>query len=162
MKQKRLNLSVVFLLVLGLIEIQAQEVIPVSGGNASGSGGNASYSVGQLFFTENIGETGTSTQGVQQPYEISIVTSIDDTREINLFISAFPNPTSDYLKLIVNEYNEIKVVYELYDLNGTLLENKKVTGNETIIQMNFYKPSVYFLKIIEGDKKLKTFKIIKN
>jgi hypothetical protein len=38
----------VFLLILGLTRLQAQKAITATGGNASGSEGSVSYSVGQV------------------------------------------------------------------------------------------------------------------
>jgi hypothetical protein len=60
-------------LTFSLSTIHAQEAIPAGGGNASGSGGSASYSVGQVVYTTNTGTNGSAAQGVQQPYEISVV-----------------------------------------------------------------------------------------
>ena len=45
MRHKRLKLSAVLLLGLGLTGLQAQTSVNATGGNASGSGGSASYSV---------------------------------------------------------------------------------------------------------------------
>ena len=45
MQHKRLKLSIVFLLGLGLIGL-AQESVNVTGGNASGKEGSTSYSLG--------------------------------------------------------------------------------------------------------------------
>lgn len=39
-----------------------------SGGNATGSGGSVSYSVGQVFFSSNSGASGSINQGVQQSF----------------------------------------------------------------------------------------------
>ena len=61
MQHKRLKLSVVFLLGLGLIGLQAQENVNATGGNASGSGGSASYSVGQVVYTSNTETDGSVT-----------------------------------------------------------------------------------------------------
>ncbi len=58
----------IFLLGLGLSELHAQEATLASGGNATGSGGSVSYSVGQVVYTTNIGTTGSVAQGVQQAY----------------------------------------------------------------------------------------------
>ncbi len=52
----------------------AQEVIPASGGNATGSGGSVSYSAGQVFYLTHEGTTGSVNEGAQQPYEISAIT----------------------------------------------------------------------------------------
>jgi len=161
MKHKRLKLSAVLLLGLGLTGLQAQETIPATGGNASGSGGTVSYSVGQVVYTTNTGTNGSVAQGVQQPFEISVVTGIEQTA-INLAISAYPNPTTDFLRLKVESEKLKDLSYQLYDLNGKLLQNKKIEGNETSIVMSNLVPATYFVKVTEGNKEVKTFKIIKN
>lgn len=162
MQHKRLKLSVVFLLVLGLMGLQAQKSVNSTGGNASGSGGSASYSVGQVVYTTNTGTNGSVSQGVQQPYEISVVTGIEEAKGINLSVSAYPNPTTDYLTLSIGEFDISNLSYQLYDMNGKLLQNAKITGNQTSIVMSNLVPANYFVKVIQGNKEVKTFKIIKN
>jgi hypothetical protein len=49
-----------------------QNTISSAGGNAKGSGGSASFTVGQIFYTKLSGTNGSVVQGIQQPYEISI------------------------------------------------------------------------------------------
>jgi len=162
MRHKKVKLSVILLLGLGLTGLQAQEAIPASGGNASGSGGALSYSVGQLVYTTNTGTSGSVAQGVQQPYEISEVTGIEEVKGITLQCSAYPNPATDYVKLKVENYETKNLTYWLYDINGKLLESKKIDGSETFINMEILVPATYFLKVIDNNKEVKTFKIIKN
>jgi putative heme degradation protein len=101
-------------------------------------------------------------EGVQQPYEISNVFGLEETNSINLDLSVFPNPAKDVLTIEVDDYNNEKLSYQLYDIKGKLLESKKLTGCETQIQTNTLVPSTYFLKVIQESKVIKTFKIIKN
>lgn len=162
MKYKKLKLSVILLLGLGLTGLQAQESVNATGGDASGSGGSASYSVGQVVYTTNTGTNGSVAQGVQQPYEISIVTGIEEAKGINLSVTAYPNPTTDYLTLEVNDFELSTLHFQLYDMNGKLLQNKKITGNQTSIVISHLVPANYFVKVIQGNKEVKTFKIIKN
>jgi hypothetical protein len=58
---------IVALIALCLFEygttIQAQNTIPASGGNASGSG-TASYSVGQVMYQTHTGTNGSVSEGV--------------------------------------------------------------------------------------------------
>jgi hypothetical protein len=162
MRHKRLKLSAVLLLGLGLTGLQAQESVNATGGNASGSGESASYSVGQIVYTTNTGTNGSVTQGVQQPYEISVVTELEEAKDINLMVTAYPNPTTDYLTLSISEFDISNLSYQLYDMQGKLLQNKKITGNETSINMSNLVPATYFVKVTEGNKEVKTFKIIKN
>ncbi len=142
--------------------IQAQTSIPSTGGNATGTGGTVSYTVGQLVYTTNTGSTGSIAQGIQQPYEISVVTGIEQAKDITLVCSVYPNPTSDILTLKVENYNQENLLFQLMDVNGKPLESKKINGIETTISMANLLPSIYFLKVIDGNKEVKTFKIIKN
>ncbi len=162
MRHKRLKLSAVLLLGLGLTGLQAQESVNATGGNASGSGGSVSYSVGQVVYTTNTGTSGSVAQGVQQPYEISVVTAIEEAKGINLSVMAYPNPTTDYLTLSIDEFGISNLSYQLYDMNGKLLQNEQITGNQTSIVMSNLVPATYFVKVIQGNKEVKTFKIIKN
>ncbi len=162
MRHKKLKISAVLLLSLGLTGLQAQEAIPASGGNASGSGGSVSYSVGQVVYNTDTGTNGSIAQGVQQPYEISVVLEIEDSKEINLSIVAYPNPAIDYLTLKADLSVKSDLSYSLYDINGKLLESKKIEANETSIKMNHLAPANYFLKVTGENKEIKSFKIIKN
>jgi len=162
MRHKRLKLSAVLLLGLGLTGLQAQTSVNATGSNASGSGGSASYSVGQVVYTTNAGTNGSLAQGVQQPYEISVVTGLEEAKGINLSVTAYPNPTTDYLTLSIADFDASKLSYQLYDMSGKLLQNEKITGNQTSIVMSNLVPATYFLKVISNNKEVKTFKIIKN
>ena len=162
MRHKRLKLSAVLLLGLGLTGLQAQTSINATGGDASGSGGSASYSVGQLAYTTNTGTNGSVSEGVQQPFEISVVTGIEEAKGINLSVTAYPNPTTDYLTLSISEFEISNLTYQLYDISGKLLQSEKITGNQTNIVMSNLVPANYFVKVIAGNQLIKEFKIIKN
>src|SRR5574344_2625738 len=160
MRHKRLKLSAVLLLGLGLTGLQAQTSVNATGTNASGSGGTVSYSVGQVVYTNNTGTNGSVAQGVQQAYEIFTV-GIKET-ELNIFLTVFPNPTTDYLTLSIGEFDISNLSYQLYDISGKLLQNEKNIGNQTSISMSNLVPATYFVKVIQGNKEVKVFKITKN
>jgi hypothetical protein len=162
MRNKELRLSTVLLLCFGMFGLQAQQVVTTSGGNASGSGGSVSYSIGQIVYTTNANSNGSVAQGVQQPYEISVVTAIEEAKDINLICSVYPNPTTDFLTLKVMNYDNENLSYWLYDFNGNLLQNKKVEDNECNVSMQNLFSGTYILKVTDNNKVIKTFKIIKN
>jgi len=163
MKKNKLKLGVVALLFLGLSNLQAQQATTTAGGEASGSGGSASYTVGQVVYTSNVGTNGNSvTEGVQQPYEISVVTGIKEAKDINLSVSAYPNPTTNYLTVKVENYETTHLQYQVFDINGNLLQKIKCTGNQTSINIQDYPAANYFVKVLDSEKAIKTFKIIKN
>lgn len=162
MRHKKLKLSAVLLLGLGLTGLQAQTSVNATGGDASGSGGSASYSVGQVVYTTNTGTNGSVAEGVQQPYEISVVTGLEEAKGINLSVMAYPNPTTDYLTLEVKDFDLSNLHFQLYDMQGKLLQSEKITGSQTSIVMSNLVPATYFVKVIQENKEVKTFKIIKN
>jgi hypothetical protein len=156
---------------MGGISLLAQQTVSSAGGNATGSGGTASYTAGQVVYTTSTGSNGSVAQGVQQPYEISVVTGLKEATGIILEWSAYPNPTSDFLTLSLRnpdnpELKADNLSYQLYDMYGKLLLEKKLEGNETSIEMGSFKAATYILKIIQSNnassRELKTFKIIKN
>lgn len=159
---KTFKIILVILLTICTSLLNAQESVLTSGGEANGTGGTVSYSLGQIVYTTNTGVNGSNAQGVQQPYEISVVTSINESNVINLVCELFPNPTKDYVKLIINSINIRNLAYQLCDANGKDIESKKIINIESIISMLGLVPSTYFLKIYENKKPVKTFKIIKN
>ena len=153
--------KIIILLCIGITTAKAQQSINTSGGNAAGTGGTVSYSVGQMNHTTNTGTSGSASAGVQQPFEISTVTGLVDSKALNIQLSAFPNPTFDNLILKVESTATKSLSYQLFDLNGKLLTAQKLDGGETKVAMNQYAAATYFLKIIENSNSIKTFKIIK-
>jgi hypothetical protein len=152
----------VFILFLFAVNISAQNAIITSGGNASGAGGSLSYTIGQIFYKVNVGTNGSISQGVQQPYEISVVTSIKGTENIQLGLAVYPNPVRDNLTLRFTGDVPLQCVAYMYDINGSLLLTKKIEGNVTSVSMEAFLPGSYFLKVIQGSNEVKTFKIIKH
>jgi len=151
-----------FSLLFFTTHAEAQQATLPAGGNTTGSTGYVSYSIGQVFYTINTGPTASSSMGVQQPYEISVLASVADINPISLTCSLFPNPAADYVILKTNQSVSNALIYQLYDCSGKLLKSKAISGPETIISMGEYPVSVYFLKVVNHKMEVETFKIIKN
>ncbi len=156
-----MKLFVITLLLVGINNIQAQSSLNAAGGNYAGNGGSVSSSIGQTFYTTITGISGSVSQGVQQPYEIWIVTGTNHA-EVDLGIYAYPNPSYGWLILKVENAEKEVFSYELLDINGKVLESKYIETNETRIDMNAYPAATYFLKVMHPMKEIKTFKIFKN
>lgn len=161
MKFKKLKLFTLFVFGYGLYGLQAQNSVITTGGNASGSGGSVSYTVGQVVYSSTVGTNGSVSEGVQQPYEISIISGFEEVSGITLNCTAYPNPTSDFLILRIENDLLKHISYQLFDVNGKLLDTKKIKGIQTSIVTSYLVPAIYFLKVIQSDKEIKTFKIIK-
>lgn len=161
MKNKQIILNVLLLSGLCLTGVQAQESVNTSGGNASSGSGSVSYSIGQVVYTTNTSASGTLTQGVQQPFEI-ITLGADDVPQIQLTAMVYPNPTVQNLTLSILEFDLTEVEYSLFDMQGKIISNGKVTQTETEIEMSLLASANYFLRVSKAGTELKTFKIIKN
>jgi len=161
MLKKRLQLSAILLFGIGLTGLQAQTSVNTTGGNASGGGGSASYTVGQIVYQTHTGTNGSVAEGIQQPYEISVVTAIEQTKNINLLVTAYPNPTTDYLTLNISEFKLSGLSYQLLDMSGKLLFNEKITSSQTQIVMSQLVSASYLLVVKQENMGLKTFKILK-
>ncbi len=143
--------------------LRAQNSFNSSGGNGTGDDGTISYTIGQTFYNTNISDAGSEAQGIQQAFEISIVSSLPEYDHINLNIQAYPNPTFDNLLLKIDVVDSFtKRSYQLFDLYGKLIDRKEILSTETIIEMEALEKATYILKIQNQDQEIKTFKIIKN
>ena len=158
---KNLKLITILLFGLGLISVQAQKSIVISGGEISGKDGIVSYSIGQIFYTVNTGTPGFVLQGVQQPYEISVIMEIKEAKDISLKLSVYPNPATDLLTLRVENLEHSTLRFQLFDSSGKLLKSNQIKNKETDIYLNNLRTSVYFLRINNKHKAIKTFKIVK-
>lgn len=156
--------SQIVLLAAGLIWVgfaQAQESSNSSGGNATGSGGTVAYSIGQVVYTTNTGSNGSVAQGVQHAYEIFTV-GIKET-ELNISLTAFPNPTTENLTLQISDFNNEKLSYQLFDMQGKQLSNGQILAQQTEINMNSLPTATYFINVVnQENNKVQSFKIIKN
>jgi hypothetical protein len=140
---------------------QSQETIPASGGEATGSGGAASYTVGQVFYSTNTSTTGGVSQGVQQAFEFQTLSNPGLT-SVNLTAVTYPNPTKDFIILKITDKGINNLRYTLFDVNGKSIASGSIAESSTQIQMKQLSIGAYVLKVSQQNQSLKTFKIIKN
>lgn len=138
----------------------SHQVLSASGGDATGSGGSFAYSLGQIVYTTSIGTTGSVAQGVEQAYEIFSVGIQEKT--LNISLSIFPNPTSDFLTLKVEDYNNEILRFDILDEQGKLILSEQITNQNTPFVMTDLASGPYFINIIQANKIIQNFKIIKN
>ena len=155
------KIIVLLLLGLGLKTANAQIAVIATGGDALSREGTVAYTIGQIIYTTNTGANGSVAQGVQQAFEISIVEGLLEVKGMNIKVSAYPNPTTDFLNLKVEKYDNANLSYQLFDMDGKLLETNKLKGDQTIIGMSHLASATYFVRIIQDNQKIKVFKIIK-
>ena len=159
MRRKKIIGCVSFVLFCLCGQVMAQEAIISSGGNANGSNGSSSYSVGQVVYTMVNGSNESIAQGVQQPFEISTVVGLDE-RTVNLGVSVYPNPTTNYLTLTTESLENLS--FQLYDMQGRTLDSGPVSSFSTRINVEQLPTQTYFLSVTKDSQIIKTFKVVKN
>jgi hypothetical protein len=150
------------ILFLGMQPVVAQETISTTGGTAKGSGGTATFTIGQPFYQTHQGEGGSIAEGVQQPYEIYLETAVNDL--IFLSMSAFPNPVADRLTLRIDEPGDLSAAgyqFQLFDNLGRLLIHDRIINQQTYIDMSSFDPAVYIIRVSDSKRDVATFRVIK-
>jgi hypothetical protein len=151
----------VLLLFVGPLQFLAQNSPVSAGGEASGTQGKLSYSVGQVDYITASGPQGNMTAGVQQPYLIQVSTGIEN-QSIQLVCALYPNPTNDYVILQIEEPIVSNLSFILSDLTGKQVLFEKITEGQTHILFSGLPDAVYLLTVFDNRHSLKSFKIIKN
>lgn len=141
--------------------VKSQQSVNSAGGNAQGSNGTASFSVGQVDYSSAKSSSGSFSLGVQQTFDVEIVDGLEEVQNPLMNCSVFPNPVTESLNLKIETEKVQFFQANLYDMNGKLLENINVTNNQSEISMRNLPPAIYFLKVSENNEIVKSFKIIK-
>jgi hypothetical protein len=149
------------LLILFSLSALSQESILSASNNATGDGGTVSYSVGQAAFNTFIASTGAITEGVQQPYEILFMTGLDDENQLALHGIVYPNPATSELKLKIDLPSFSQLYYRLSNGDGLKISHGKIDAEETVIPVESLSSGVYLLTVMENEKILSTWKVIK-
>lgn len=136
----------------------AQSNTVSGGGEATGSGGSVSYSIGQVDYINSSGSGGSVNQGVQQPFEL-FVAGLSEEGLISL--NLYPNPTSDQLIIEIDETLK-DLSLNLTDMNGKILISQPVQAKETILSLKELAVGSYNLMVQHDNEIIESFKIIKN
>lgn len=160
MKYNKSLLFLSMLFILGSYIINAQEDVVSSGGDASGSNGSSSFSVGQIFYTTTVGGSGSLSEGIQQPIEIETLSN-PDFKAVQLKMSTYPNPTTNLLTLTVETLDQDDLSFEMYDLLGKMILKRTIKNATNTIEMVRFVSGTYLLAVKRRNETLKTYKIIK-
>jgi hypothetical protein len=154
--------SFLFLLAATLTAFCQSAVVP-AGGTATGNGGSATYTVGQIADQRVEASGKYIIEGVQQPFEISGV-GVNNYPGIQLEAVLYPNPTNQFVRLRISNFEipDYGLTAQLYDINGKLLQVFNVADLETEMDLSVYAAATYHLRVMDNTRLLKTFKIVKN
>lgn len=140
--------------------LKAQSVILATGMDASGGNGSVSYSIGQTaYFYKGAGNQ--VLEGVQQPYEITTLSTREKVTSDLKDILLYPNPFKDYLYLDLTTNNFKGAEYQLFDAQGKLIRKDVILQPKSELNFSDIPSAMYIIKINQHGENLKTFKIIK-
>lgn len=142
-------------------QLFAQESVLSGSGTATGEGGTQTFSIGQVAFRYAEGQDGTITEGVQQPYEILLFEGIPEENGIALTCSVNPNPATSFVRLTMKKNEISDMRFQLVTLRGIILQDEMIKEKITIIPVEKYSEGYFLLKVMEDEKILAIFKIIK-
>jgi len=157
------NRSIVLFWLMGcvtFINSYSQDVYVASGSTISGNGGSASYSIGQVIQTTEVGPIGSVIQGIQFYFPDATLTIIDMDTSLN--IVTYPNPTTSIINLEVQNAPESVFFYRLFDMAGSFVLSGETIDQIATIEINHLAVGVYLLQVTDGKSSPKLFKIIKN
>ncbi len=147
-------LAATFFTVCGFAQIALEPSVLASGGGyAETETMSISWTLGELVTATLTGGDMILTQGFQQPADIGTGIS---AKELNLQITAYPNPVADvlFVKFDIDRTKEFWI--EIQDVTGRVisLEQHKEVFPGDIVQINTsnFTYGVYFLKVFTPDR----------
>ncbi len=141
--------------------LKAQQNTITTGLTIVNAFGNISYTIGQLdYISTTKGAVVTLSEGMQQVYNLLPFTYIEYI-DRSTTLSVWPNPVIDHLYIKVNSNNYSGIAYQIMNMNGQLIENKKSFGNSIRVDMQNYTIGAYIILVNLPNQPAKQFKIIK-
>lgn len=159
-ENRRISCFSTVITVLLTLNCSAQSNTVSAGGDCTGAGGSASFSVGQIDYIAIDVAAGSAYLGVQQPYELFETNSLDENDQFSLSIG--PNPVNGQLIVHSTQAVPLQTYFILHDEAGKMLSSHPIVSENSIIDMSAYAAGMYFLNVISTEKTINTFKIIKH
>ena len=149
--------TLLFLPVFFSAILFGQEAISTQGDSYSNASGNIDFTIGEVIINTATDGTNDLTQGFHQT-NWNFVALEDHSPSYEATI--LPNPTSEllYIKTITFE----NVTCALYDAQGKLILQDKLSSEQTLIQVSQLAPGSYSLTLSNKTQNLKTFKLVKS
>ncbi len=158
--QSKLLCSFLLLLLTNAVCVDAQQTTLSTGDNAQSATGSVSYSVGQVAYQSQENAAGKVTEGIQQPYEIFVLSTTENAT--NKKITVYPNPVKDFLTVDFNSEKLEKATYQFFDISGKSIKRGELKDLKNEINTSLFSAGAYILSILNNGTIIKTYKIIKN
>ena len=138
-------------------QTNTQQIIGSAGNSVSSGTAQLSWSVG-----EPITKTG-SNGGIELAqgfhHKTLKVTSLDELSDHT--VSIYPNPTSDFAIIELNDKKLVQASFTLTDMQGRIIQTKEIEGPKLYVNFKDLPAAAYIIQVSKQDK-VRTFKVIKN
>ncbi len=134
----------------------SQNSIVSNGGEASGLGGTASYTFGQVFDFTTLNSNFSIQEGVQQTYKVNTDGLLEMTAEL---FTIYPIPTTDVITIELKS-NDSEFDYYIISTDGSLSEKGTIYTHLSTINLSELKIGEYQF-VCKSDKSFFRTKIIK-
>lgn len=142
--------------LVATLSVSAQEVIATQGTSYSNANGSIDFTIGEVVINTGTNGTNDLTQGFHQTNWNFL--GVDDHAPA-YSASIFPNPTADVLNIKTSTFEN--VTYTLYDAQGKLVLQDKISSELTALQVGHLAPGSYSIVLNSETQNLKTFKLVK-
>ena len=137
------------------------QVIASAGTHYSAGSAQLSWTIGEPVITTVSNGSNIITQGFHQTQLNSV--TVEEQTIAGLNVTVFPNPTADVLNInLVNNLKDLQL--DLFDMNGKLLQARKIGSAESNLQisMSEYARANYLLRVYSIDGSVNyTYKVQK-
>ena len=148
--------TLVLSMLLATTTATAQEVVSTQGDSYSNGTANIDFTIGEVVINTGTDGTNDITQGFHQTnWNFLGVEDHAPSYEATIF----PNPTSEVLNIRTSTFEN--VTYSLYDAQGKLVLQDKLSSEQTKIPVSNLATGSYSLILNNETQNLKTFKVIK-
>ena len=148
--------SIILLVLSSALKTTAQEVVATQGDSYSNTSAQIDFTIGEIIINTESNGVNTLTQGFHQT-NWNFVGLENHAPEYEATI--FPNPTSNILNIRTSTFEN--VTYTLYDAQGKLILQGRLTQVQTPIRVGQLATGKYSLILDSKNQKLKTFKLVK-
>lgn len=147
-----------FGLLLLSASVNAQSVISTQGNSYTNASNTIDYTIGEVVTATTSNGTNDLTQGFHQTS--LVITNLEDL-DVNFSANVFPNPTSEFVNVTIDKFEGLTLA--IYDAAGKLVKQTKLDQAQTSVRVSEFAEGTYLLTLThQNDKKIKTYKLIKN
>jgi hypothetical protein len=168
MRHKRLKLSSVLLLAIGLTGLHAQNLMlkQIAGGYAMYNLGNIkkiSFSSGNALVMKTASTSlAYALSGIRHLVFPDVITGIENQVVLHdeTKASLYPNPAADYFILKLSEDAALNGKVDILSIDGRVVQSNQITGSHTPIDIQGLNKGIYFCRYTREGKS-QTIKFIK-